>query len=236
MAQSDLRDPACVPAPFAREAPLARDVTLGVFRGGDGTPVEGPHAAALDAAAEWLLDAGFSVEEVELPHLAEAHRLWVLLLYEDLRPLLPLIRTLGDAAINASIDRGYEVLEELWGAPGLETYLAGHVRRTALIAELQAILSRFPVIVMPASGTLAPDHDADLRAETAAALMAAQWPNTVVPLLGLPGLTLPTGIEDGLPTGVQLLGGRFRESWLLDVAEVIEARAPQLVPIDPVGV
>jgi amidase len=41
-------------------------------------------------------------------------------------------------------------------------------------------------------------------------------------------------VVDGLPVGVQLLGRRFREDTILDAAEVIEARADVVTPIDPV--
>jgi amidase len=234
-AHADLRDPACVPASFRRGAPLERGTTLALYRGGgDGTPVDDASAAALDVAAAWLREAGFGVEEIDVPQLAEAHRLWLLLLYTDLGGLLPAVRALGGEAINTSLDLGFEVVAEAWGAIDLETYIGGHVRRTALIAEMQALLSKYPALIMPA-GAVAPPHDADLLPAQAGPLMAAQWPNSAVPLLGFPGLTLPTGVADGLPTGVQLLGGRFGESALLDVAEAIELSAPALTPIDPVS-
>jgi amidase len=234
MAIPDLRDPACVPAMFTRDDALDRGATLGLFRGGDGTVADAPHQAALDQAAAWLCEAGFAVEEIEVPQFAEAHRLWMLLLFEDLRGDLPQIRALGGDAINRSLELDFEAQHALWGTPDLEAYINGHIRRTALIAEMEDLLSRFPVIVLPAAGAEPPDHDADLEPSTASALLASQWPNSVVPLLGLPGLTVPTGVRHGLPTGVQLLAGRFRESRLLDVAQVIEAAGVQLTPIDPV--
>ena len=234
MAQPDLRDPACVPAPFTRAAPLARKTTLALYRGSpDGAPADDRQQAALDQAAAWLRDAGFAVEEIDVPQLAEAHRLWLLLLYEDLRGLVPQIRAVGGEAINRSIDLGYEIQAEAWGTPDLQTYIGGHLRRTALIAEMQALLETYGALLMPAAGAIAPDHDADLDAATARTLMASQWPNSSVPALGLPALTLPTGVIDGLPAGVQLLGGRFGESRLLDVAEAIEPSIPALTPIDP---
>ena len=48
---------------------------------------------------------------------------------------------------------------------------------------------------------------------------------TAIPLLGLPGLAVPTGVVDGLPTGVTLLAARFREDLCLAAGEAIEARA-----------
>jgi amidase len=234
MAVPDLRDPACVPAPFLWERTLTRGARLGVVRGGEGAPVDATHLAAVDTAAAALHDAGYVVEEIAVPQLAEAHRLWVLLLYEDLRGLLPAVRALGGEQIVRSLEHGYTVQAQMWGRPDLEMYLGGHVRRTALIAEMQALLQRYPVIVMPASGLATPLHGADLEWETAAPLMAGQWPNSAVPLLGLPGLTLPTGLGgDGLPTGVQLLGARFGEGALLDAAQAIEDRIASLTPIEP---
>jgi amidase len=44
-------------------------------------------------------------------------------------------------------------------------------------------------------------------------------------MLGLPGLSVPTGMADGLPVGVQLLTGRFREDQALVAGEVIESAA-----------
>ena len=54
-----------------------------------------------------------------------------------------------------------------------------------------------------------------------------------VPVLGLPAMAVPTGVADGLPVGVQLVGPRFREDLTLAAAEAIEARAPRITPIDP---
>ena len=54
-----------------------------------------------------------------------------------------------------------------------------------------------------------------------------------VPVLGLPAMAVPTGVGDGLPVGVQIIGPRFREDLCLAAAEAIEARVPRLTPIDP---
>jgi dUTPase len=46
-------------------------------------------------------------------------------------------------------------------------------------------------------------------------------------------VAVPTGIANGLPVGVQIIGPRFREDLCLAAAEAIEARVPRLTPIDP---
>jgi amidase len=46
-------------------------------------------------------------------------------------------------------------------------------------------------------------------------------------------VAVSTGLADGVPMGVQLATARFAESIAFDAAEVIEARAPKVEPIDP---
>jgi amidase len=69
--------------------------------------------------------------------------------------------------------------------------------------------------------------------EAVAKMLNAHHPMLAVSTLGLPGLAIPTGVVDGLPIGVQLVAGRFQEEACLRAAEVIEARAPPITPIDP---
>jgi len=53
--------------------------------------------------------------------------------------------------------------------------------------------------------------------------------------LGLPAVAVPTGVVGGLPTGVQVIGARYREDVCLDAAEVVERRLGTITPIDPAG-
>ncbi|MNG15958.1 Glutamyl-tRNA(Gln) amidotransferase subunit A [compost metagenome] len=64
-------------------------------------------------------------------------------------------------------------------------------------------------------------------------VMKANWSMMGIANLGFPALSVPVGIENGLPCGVQLLGRRYRECDLFDAAQIIEARAGRLTPIDP---
>ena len=64
-------------------------------------------------------------------------------------------------------------------------------------------------------------------------IFRAQAPLFPAATLGLPALSAPVGMAQGLPVGVQLMASRFREDLLLDAAEVLEARFPGAGPIDP---
>ncbi|MEV6001463.1 amidase [Streptomyces griseomycini] len=122
MTTPDLRDPfglPLAPAPEHSRAPgrvlLVRDV--GVAK---------PQPAvdrALDQAAARLAHAGYHVEELQdLPLLAEASRLWFLLLCQDIRATVqPMIEQLGDDAIKTSLAGMDAVSADMWGAaPGLD--------------------------------------------------------------------------------------------------------------------
>jgi len=63
----------------------------------------------------------------------------------------------------------------------------------------------------------------------------AQVPMIGIPLMGLPGLTVSTGMVGQTPVGVQLVAGRFREDLCLAAGEAIEAGGVPPFPIDPVG-
>jgi len=54
-------------------------------------------------------------------------------------------------------------------------------------------------------------------------------------LLGTPAAVVPAGMADGLPVGVQVMGGKYTELRCLAVAEAIEQRLGLLTPIDPVA-
>jgi amidase len=45
---------------------------------------------------------------------------------------------------------------------------------------------------------------------------------------------VPAGMAEGLPVGVQVMGGKYTELRCLAVAEAIEQRLGTLTPIDPV--
>jgi aspartyl-tRNA(Asn)/glutamyl-tRNA(Gln) amidotransferase subunit A len=53
-----------------------------------------------------------------------------------------------------------------------------------------------------------------------------------MPLAGIPALSIPSGLSDGLPVGFQLAGPAFSENRLLDAAYALE----QAIAFDGTGV
>src|SRR2546423_12258509 len=74
----------------------------------------------------------------------------------------------------------------------------------------------------------------DLQDEaTTAKILAAQNPMLSVSVLGLPAVSIPTGLDGGVPLGVQVVAGRYREDLCFDAAAIIEAHHAMPTPIDP---
>jgi amidase len=59
-------------------------------------------------------------------------------------------------------------------------------------------------------------------------------PMVGIPLMGLPGLTVSTGLVGRVPVGVQIVAGRYREDLCLLAGEAIEAGGTPVSPVDPV--
>jgi len=233
MEPMDLADPSCTGAPIPLDTPLPDAVSIGVVRDVGLAPPSAEVTHALDAAVAALRDAGATVEEIEAPQLAEAFCLWNLLAIEDLRALLPTVEQLGDAGVKRALANHYAVAAELWGTPDLATVLQGMARRGALIHEVELLCRRHTALLLPTSAAPPPAYGADHTVDAMREWVHRQWPSFAAPLLGLPGLAVPTAHGDGLPEGVQLLGGRFREGWLLALGQAIEDRASTRGPIDP---
>ncbi|MET9514776.1 amidase [Streptomyces sp. NPDC002994] len=230
MVTPDLRDPVGLPVrpPLGESRPVKVAVVRDVGLAKSHAAVE----AAIDDAAGRLAEAGYEVEEVELPLLGEAARLWSLLLYEELRTMMPEIEQFGDDTVRISLASSFAAAAETWGErPTLDAYIKGYARRGTLITRLQQYLGDERILLTPVSAEPPFEQDADLAGDgRVRELLAAQWPMQAVPVLGFPAMSVPTGIRDGLPSGVQLIGGRFRENLLLRAATEIEARTPRTRP------
>jgi len=115
-------------------------------------------------------------------------------------------------------------------------HLRALARRTKLQRDWWLALERTPLVLAPicAVPAYAVGFDIESAARTervwreCATMMA-------LPVLGLPGLAVATGVADGIPVGVQVVAPRFREDLCFAAGEAIEARAGMAarLPVDP---
>lgn len=96
-------------------------------------------------------------------------------------------------------------------------------RRTALFRGVQALFEQFDVVVTPTVTAPPPGLDAggSIATDWYAAWAAPLYPFN---LTGHPAMSVPAGLTaDGLPVGLQLVGGWHAEAALLDAAAAVES-------------
>jgi amidase len=118
----------------------------------------------------------------------------------------------------------------------LATFSAALTRRATLVRRWQAFLARYAVLIVPVCGELPFADNLDLADDASyARVWRAQMPQVGLPLIGVPALTVSTGMAGSAPVGVQVVAARFREDLCLLAGEAIEAGGTPPAPIDPVG-
>jgi aspartyl-tRNA(Asn)/glutamyl-tRNA(Gln) amidotransferase subunit A len=101
--------------------------------------------------------------------------------------------------------------------------------RTIIREEHAAAFEQFDVLVSPTSPTVA--FELGARTENPLAMYAADLLTIPSNLAGLPGLSIPCGLSEGLPVGLQLIGRQFTENLLFRAGHALErALAFDFVP------
>lgn len=228
MAARDIRDPWWVGVPL-EGPPAPKRAALCIAP--EGMAVQPVVEAALRDAAKRLEAAGWVVEEAESPPLAEPAALQALLWLAE-------ARRGNKAALEKEGDPDalfvFAQMEALCATPDFNALLDAFQKRAAFVRAWMEFFERFPVAITPVSGELPFRDQEDVESpEAFRRIMAAQLTQVGVPLMGLPGLTVTTGLVGTVPVGVQLLAGRYREDLLLDAGAAIEAAGVPAAPIDP---
>ena len=92
--------------------------------------------------------------------------------------------------------------------------------RTVIAQEHAAAFERFDVLVSPTSPTVA--FRLGEKAENPLAMYLSDVLTIPSNMAGLPGLSIPCGLSDGLPVGFQLIGPQFAENTLFRVGHALE--------------
>ena len=92
--------------------------------------------------------------------------------------------------------------------------------RTKMIEDFQSAFSRYDVLLSPTSPSVA----FELGAKTEDPLAMYLQDICAVPasLAGIPAISVPGGLSEGLPVGIQIMGDHFTEGSLLRTARVVE--------------
>jgi amidase len=229
LAAPDPRDPWWVPAPL--DGPATQLHAALCLRPGGMRIVKEVEDALLDAGRR-LADAGWKVEEIaDTPPLHDAaevqEALW---LGDGFAQLAEVAANDGDPGALAVV-AGVRARAESYPADVVARSL---VRRATLTRQWLLFLARYPVLLLPVSGELPFPDGLDLEGPAGfERVWQAQLTLRALPVMGLPGLTVSTGLVGSVPVGVQVVAGRYREDLCLLAGQAIEARGTPATPIDP---
>jgi len=92
--------------------------------------------------------------------------------------------------------------------------------RTVIRREHDTAFEQFDVLVSPTSPTVA--FELGARTANPLAMYAADLLTIPSNMAGLPGLSIPCGLSDGLPVGFQLIGRQFSENLLFRAGHALE--------------
>ena len=203
---ADPADPRAVPVP-AHGSPAPK---IAGFVPGD--PV-------VEEAAKRLVDVGYEVEPVTAPRVEEASELAMRMIST------PIALQFDEYVAFAGEDLAVYARNLLEVRPGLDIgeFLTLTGTRLAIQREWARLLDRYPVLIGPVSTIPSFEPDQDRRGpEALAEYFEAMKLCEATSFVGLPSVAVPTGLRDGLPTGVQVISRRYREDLALDAAAVLE--------------
>jgi amidase len=230
LAGTDPRDPRAVPvSPYGE--PLAGPVRVAVVADPGGLGVHPSVVRAIEAAAEALRDAGYAVESVsDVPRLHDALQAYQSMVMTEFAPAWPTLRSLLDGNAHRYIEAGM--------AENPPVDATEFLRLTGVRLGIQRAWAEFlqqyplllgPVFTEPPVEPGIETRDAAGRSQVTVAMRLC----SATSFVGVPAVAVPTGIDDGLPTGVQIIGRPYREDTCLAAAAAIEQRLGTLTPIDP---
>jgi aspartyl-tRNA(Asn)/glutamyl-tRNA(Gln) amidotransferase subunit A len=184
-----------------------------------------PVAEGVRSAAARLAALGAEVVERRtglLPHANAVHRL--IQMAEASQVHAPWFEEQRDRYAPGVRDR----LEAGFLIPATR-YLAAQQLRRRLIEGVEEAMAGLDALLAPSTAAVAPRRDATevvVRGEALApraALLACAIP---VSQLGWPAVSVPAGVHDGLPFGLQIIGRAFAEDLVLRIAAVAEQAVP----------
>jgi aspartyl-tRNA(Asn)/glutamyl-tRNA(Gln) amidotransferase subunit A len=236
-----------MPEPIAM--PTAEDlrgIRLGVpeelLGGGaeDGTGIEPGVRASFEAALSIAEGLGARVDTCRLPHAPHALSAYYLIAPAEASANLARfdgvrygLRVAGDADLETMYGRtraegfGPEVKRRIMlGTYALssgyyDAYYGTALKvRTKIAEDFRSAFANFDFVVTPTS----PWTAFELGSKTAdpLAMYLNDFCTVPMPLAGIPAISIPSGLADGLPVGLQLAGPAFSENRMLDAAHALE--------------
>jgi aspartyl-tRNA(Asn)/glutamyl-tRNA(Gln) amidotransferase subunit A len=245
MVGRDPLDSTSVEFPGQIERPTAENLNglrLGVPEEltGAGSGVEPGVQATFQATLELAEGLGASVETCRLPHAPHALSAYYLIAPAEASANLARfdgvrygLRVAGQEDLLTMYSRtrstgfGEEVKRRIMlGTYALSSgyyeayYGAAQKVRTRISEDFRAVFSTFDFLVTPTSPWTA--FPLGAKTDDPLSMYLNDFCTVPMPLAGIPAVSIPCGLSEGLPVGFQVAGPAFSESRMLDVAYALE--------------
>ena len=214
---TDGRDPYTVPMPTGFQGGTAVDaLRVAYFRDSGGARPDADTCRTIDLAVEALREAGVSVTEARPPGFADGHAIEEAVIRADGGATVR--RFLEEAGTTEThpLIRWLEDIDETSALPGPEL-AALLARRDLFRSRFISFMEHYGAILSPTWATPALPHG----------MVFGGWPHTSFThhynLSGLPAAVVRAGTSSGgLPIGVQVAAGPWKEEVTLIIAGLIE--------------
>jgi aspartyl-tRNA(Asn)/glutamyl-tRNA(Gln) amidotransferase subunit A len=244
----DRRDSTSLAFPGSIEPPSAehlRGIRLGVpeelLAGGDaGAGIEPGVQASFEAALKTAEGLGATIETCRLPHAPHALSAYYLIAPAEASANLARfdgvrygLRVAGDESLETMYGRtratgfGAEVKRRIMlGTYALSSgyydayYGSAQKVRTKIAEDFRTVFDRFDFIVTPTSPWTA--FELNSKTDDPLAMYMNDFCTVPMSLAGIPAISIPSGLSDGLPVGLQLAGPAFSEGRILGAAYALE--------------
>jgi aspartyl-tRNA(Asn)/glutamyl-tRNA(Gln) amidotransferase subunit A len=243
MVGSDPCDSTSVGLPGGVEPPSRTDlrgVRLGVPEELTGEGIEPGVLASFNAALDIARELGATIEPCRLPHAPHALAAYYLIApaeassnlarYDGVRygfradgarDLLRMYTETREGGFGAEVKRRIMLGTYALSSGYYDAYYGRAQQvRTLIGRDFAAAWERFDFIATPTAPTVAFELGAKL--EDPLAMYLNDFLAVPMSLAGIPGISIPSGLSDGLPVGFQLAGPAFSENALLDAAFALE--------------
>lgn len=174
---------------------------------------------------ETLVDMGAKVEKIEIPSIDKTE--WIGMITTTSESA-----TIHDKNLTERLkDYGKDIQSsfESFMAPSAVKYLQAQQMRETLREDFRKVFTKADVIISPTLPVMPPKVGkvfADLNGEKvdlATQFMRFNFPGN---LTGLPAISVPCGLKDDMPVGMQIIGPPFAEGTILNVAFALEQTDP----------
>jgi len=214
-------------------------VRLGVPPELTGEGVEPGVREVFERTVKLVEELGGSIEEIGLPHsphgisayyiIAPAEASANLARYDGVRygpragdgDLLSLYEETRAEGFGAEVKRRIMLGTYALSSGYYEAYYGQAQRvRTKIADDFRGAFERVDLVLTPTSPTVA--FELGERTDDPLAMYLSDYCTVPMPLAGIPAISIPGGLSEGLPVGIQLAGPAFSENRILSAAHALE--------------